>query len=87
MAKPDTWAIDRINDLEREKAAFTAEIAELRRWKTLCKEICEEWNEKCDAECDSVAHTETCKATFIAEAKRALHAEIAELRRQVGAAA
>lgn len=51
-------------------------------WHRVVKDIYEEWNEACDEKCDSYGHTETCKATNIAQAKHALRerAEQAEAR-------
>lgn len=60
------------------------EIVELERQlsnhKQLLSDICQEWNEDCDSDCDSVTHTETCKSSNIAEAKKELkeRAELAE---------
>ncbi len=62
---------------KREKAEAKYKIA-----RTVLLDICAEWNEDCDPACDSYGHTETCKATNIANAKRALRerAESAEAR-------
>ncbi len=67
----------------RSDAQQIMELARRDNWHKVCKEICEEWNEDCDPECDSVSHTETCKAVFIAQAKRALRERAEEAERQL----
>jgi len=70
---------DGFNAAQREVERLSAEVENLR---ATLKDICEEWNEDCDPQCDSHGHTETCKATNIANAKRAMleRAEAAEQR-------
>ena len=53
---------------------------DLKITRQLLKEICDEWNEDCDESCDSYSHAETCKATNIANAKKALQEEIQKLK-------
>lgn len=49
----------------------------------LLKDICGEWNEDCDEDCDNIAHSETCKAVNIAEAKKAMREEIENLTMRI----
>lgn len=95
-----TVEIDLRNEIERLKKdwedARTArwdfletkiESAEKERdsVKELVKDLCAEWNEDCNETCDSYAHDETCRAVNIAEAKRAMREEIAQLRAELSA--
>lgn len=63
---------------ERDSALARAELLE----HTL-KDICAEWNEDCEATCDSFGHSENCKATSIAVAKRALNARAEAQEREL----
>lgn len=76
-----TAARERIAVLEAERDQLRAALANL---KALLRSICEEWNEGCDPACDSFGHTDTCKGTNIAQAKRAMRDEIERLRAVVG---
>jgi len=63
---------ERAEQLERER-----DIA-----RALVVDICREWNEDCDPCCDSYGHSESCRATYIAAAKRALNSKCAQLERE-----
>ncbi len=72
------------DEMDRLRATISRLESEKANLKALLKDICDEWNEGCDPTCDSMAHTETCKAQNIAEAKRAMRETISRLREYVG---
>ena len=70
--------------LIREAAAELTQLrADLNTSRSVVKDICAEWHEDCEPCCDSYGHDEHCRATSIAAAKRALNAEVAQLRAEV----
>jgi hypothetical protein len=80
MCGDDEWVQEQQATIRRQ----AAEIAQLTEDRDLSREvvryICAEWHEDCEPCCDSYGHDENCRATSIAAAKRALNAQVAELR-------
>jgi hypothetical protein len=66
-----------LNNIKSERDALRVEIKVCRGF---LQEICNDWNEDCDPGCDSWGHKYSCKSVNIANAKKALHAEICRLR-------
>lgn len=61
------------------RAELTEAIKKRDNWHAVAKDICDEWSEAngavCDPTCSSFGHTETCKATNIADYLKALRQE------------